>query len=134
MRFYDDHDDYDDPITAVQVPVHHRAPEQRRASDPAAQLEFARLIERQGGRAESHGGTIEATVDAVGRIRGIHLDPRLSAVPLDELAEHIAATCAAAFNQRLEAIAELARDHADTLDPDLATQIAVMTAHLKDTT
>ena len=132
MRFYDDHDEADH--AAVQVPVHPATPPPGRrahSTNPATRLEIARLIERQGGHAESPGGTIEATVDATGRITAIWLDPRLSALPLDQLADHIAATCADAFNQRLDAIAQIARDHTDTLNPDLATQIAVMTTHLK---
>lgn len=131
MRFYDDHDEADH--AAVQVPVQPAPSSVRRADSttPATELEIARLIERQGGNAESPGGTIEATVNATGRITNIRLDPRLSALPLDQLADHIATTCSDAFNQRLDAIAQLARDHTDTLNPDLATQIAVMTTHLK---
>ena len=93
MRFYDDHDEADH--AAVQVPVQPAPSSVRRADSttPATELEIARLIERQGGNAESPGGTIEATVDATGRITNIRLDPRLSALPLDQLADHIATTC-----------------------------------------
>ena len=109
VRFYDDHDEADH--AAVQVPVQPAPSSVRRADSttPATELEIARLIERQGGNAESPGGTIEATVDATGRITNIRLDPRLSALPLDQLADHIATTCSDAFNQRLDAIAQLDR-------------------------
>jgi len=133
VRFYDDHDEAE-PATIVQVPVQPGTSPVRRArsSNSATELEIARRIERQGGHAESPGGTIEATVDATGRITSIRLDPRLSALPLDKLADHIAATCADAFNHRLDAIARLARDHTDTLSPEIVTQIAIMTTHLKE--
>ena len=129
MRFYDDRGD-DDHDTAVQVPVQHRPAEQRRTPDPAAQLKIVRLLEQQGGHAESPGGMVQATVDAAGRISSIQIDPRLSALPLYQLSDHITQTCAAAFNQRLKAIAQIAHDHTEELDPYLITQITVMTEHL----
>ena len=50
---------------------------------------------------------------------------------MDELAAHIASTCADAFDQRLTAITRLVRENSDAIDPDLVAQIQAMTTHLK---
>lgn len=131
MTFHDDDDDEFGVRVSEWETRGQEGP--KRVGDAATRLDLLRRIERQGGEAESPGGTVRVSVDARGRVATMWLDPRLSSVPLDELAGHIVNTCAAAFNQRLAEIARTARENADLLEADLVTHIEVMTGYLART-
>lgn len=63
------------------------------------------------GEAKSEGGLVEVKVDNHGRVAEVWLDDRVSRVPADQLAEAIAAVCGAAFNDRLDCLADVISDY-----------------------
>lgn len=82
------------------------------ANDDSADLDaLADLLDSVAGEAKSEGGLVEAKVDTRGRVSEVWLDDRVSRVPADELADAIAAVCGAAFNNRLDRLADAISDY-----------------------
>lgn len=84
-------------------------------NDGAADLDdLANSLDNVVGEAKSEGGLVEVKVDTQGRVAEVWLDDRVSRVPADELAEAIAAVCGAAFNDRLDRLADAISDYDHT--------------------
>ncbi|OBK17868.1 YbaB/EbfC family nucleoid-associated protein [Mycobacterium asiaticum] len=79
--------------------------------DSADLVGLANLLDRVAGEARSEGGLVEVKVDSRGRVTDVWLDDRVSRVPADQLAEAIAEVCGAAFNDRLDRLAEVISDY-----------------------
>lgn len=81
-------------------------------SDGSADLDgLANLLDDVVGAAKSEGGLVEVKVDGRGRVTEVWLDDRVSRVPADELAEAITAVCNAAFDDRLDRLADAMSDY-----------------------
>lgn len=72
--------------------------------------ELADLFATVEGEAQSDGGLISAKVDHKGRVRDIWLDPKVSEVAVDQLAEAIAMVCGKAFDNRIDRLADVLDD------------------------
>ncbi|OBF17207.1 hypothetical protein A5725_24625 [Mycobacterium kubicae] len=72
---------------------------------------LATLLDKVAGEARSEGGLVEVKVDSRGRVAEVWLDDRVSRVPADQLAEAIAEVCGAAFNDRLDRLADVISDY-----------------------
>ncbi|MDP7703364.1 YbaB/EbfC family nucleoid-associated protein [Mycobacterium sp. TY815] len=80
--------------------------------DDSADLDgLASLLDNVVGEARSEGGLVEVKVDTRGRVSDVWLDDRVSRVPADELAVAIAEVCGAAFNDRLDRLADVISDY-----------------------
>ncbi len=81
-------------------------------SDDSADLDgLADLLDNVVGEAKSEGGLVGVKVDSRGRVTQVWLDERVSRVPADQLAEAIAEVCGAAFNDRVERLADVISDY-----------------------
>lgn len=72
---------------------------------------LAELLDKVAGEARSEGGLVQVKVDSRGRVAEVWLDDRVSRVPADQLAEAIAEVCGAAFNDRLDRLADVISDY-----------------------
>src|ERR1700716_679677 len=68
--------------------------------------ELADLFAAVEGEAHSEGGMVTVRVDSTGRVREIALDPKLSGVSAESLAEAITTVCGKAFDNRIDRLAD----------------------------
>jgi DNA-binding protein YbaB len=90
---------------------------------------FAKVI----GEAASDGSHVSVTVDAKGRVAEIRLDARLADVPLDRLAEAIAAVCGKAFDDRIDRLAAVVDqfERENGLSPEVLSFLHTSVASLR---
>ena len=73
--------------------------------------ELADLFAAVEGEAHSDGGLVTVRIDSKGRVREITLDPKLSGVSTDSLAEAVTALCGKAFDNRIDRLADIVDDY-----------------------
>lgn len=77
--------------------------------------ELARMFAEVVGEARSEGGLVKVKVDHRGRVCEVWLDPQVADVPAEQLAAGLTTVCGAAFDNRLDQLAEIIteydRDH-----------------------
>jgi hypothetical protein len=73
--------------------------------------ELAGLFAAVEGEAHSDGGLVTVRIDSKGCVREIVLDPKLSGVSAETLAEAITAVCGKAFDNRIDRLADVVDDY-----------------------